>query len=58
MASATHATIYTDRFPPAELHRRPVDYQPKTWDYDSICSLHQQVHQDDKVHAAETERGA
>lgn len=48
MASAADATMCADQFPPAELHRRPVDYQPKTWDYDSIYSLQQQAHQDDK----------
>ncbi|KAE8779940.1 Myrcene synthase, chloroplastic [Hordeum vulgare] len=56
MASAADATMYADRFPPAELHRRPVDYQPKTWDYDSICSLQEQAHKDDKVHARSASR--
>ncbi|XP_037462548.1 alpha-terpineol synthase, chloroplastic-like [Triticum dicoccoides] len=40
--------MYADRFPPAELHQRPADYQLKTWDYDSICAMRQQAQQDDK----------
>ncbi|KAM3297617.1 hypothetical protein ACQJBY_039503 [Aegilops geniculata] len=38
--------MYADRFPSAELQRRPADYQLKTWDYDSICSMQQQAQQD------------
>ncbi|XBI03960.1 hypothetical protein VPH35_132317 [Triticum aestivum] len=46
MASSAHATMYADRFPSAELQQRPADYQLKTWDYDSICSMKQQAQQD------------
>lgn len=38
--------MYADRFPSAELQQRPADYQLKTWDYDSICSMKQQAQQD------------
>lgn len=49
MASSAHATMYA--VPSAELQRRPADYQLKTWDYDSICSMQQQAQQDHEVHA-------
>lgn len=39
MASAGGATLYSEQLPPTMLQRRSANYQPKTWDYDSICSM-------------------
>ncbi|CAM0905162.1 unnamed protein product [Alopecurus aequalis] len=41
MASTGGAILYSEQLPPAVMHRRSANYQPKTWDYDSICSMQQ-----------------
>jgi hypothetical protein len=46
METAGGPTVYSEQLPPAVLPRRSANYQPKTWDYNSICSMQ---HADNKV---------